>query len=180
MKSQINIKSYPNFLTQEEHNYVIAKTLKGNAWAFIGSSTDDSFSFWNMDLTQDVFFTKHMLNKIKIVTEKNFALGRVYANGQTYGLSGSYHQDAIDLNPNSKNIYKTFLYYVNPNWKSEWGGSTLFQQNEEVYNQPFIFNNSILFDGDIHHVGLEPTRHCKDLRVTVAFKLRDISNTQEI
>ena len=180
MESKINIQSYPNFLNKQEHDYVVKKTLRGNTWALGGYSVDDGnigFYFWYMELIQDVFFTEYMLNKIKIITEKNFAIDRVYANGQTYGLSGSYHQDKSDLNTNNKNIYKTFLYYVNSNWKSEWGGSTLFKQNEEVYTQPFIPNNAILFDSPTYHVGLEPTRHCKDLRVTVAFKLKDISNT---
>jgi hypothetical protein len=176
----LNIKSYPNFLTQEEHNYVIAKTLKGNTWWHGGFSEDENaVNFWFMNLMNDVFFTEYMLNKIKIITEKNFVIDRVYANGQTYGLSGTYHQDAPDLNTNNKNIYKTFLYYVNSNWKSEWGGSTLFKQNEEVYTQPFIPNNAILFDSPIYHVGLEPTRHCKDLRVTVAFKLIEERNIDE-
>jgi hypothetical protein len=177
MESKINIQIYRNFLTDQEQSYVIAKTLRGNTWELGGHSVDDGFYFWLMNLLQDVFFTEHMLNKIKIITGKNFAIERVYANGQTYGLSGSYHQDETNLNTNNKNIYKTFLYYVNPNWKSEWGGSTLFKQDEEVYIQPFISNNAILFDSTIYHVGLEPTRHFKGLRVTVAFKLRDISNT---
>ena len=178
MELKINIQSYSNFLNKQEHDYVVAKTLKGNTWALSGRSINDGneFYFWYMELMQDVFFTEHMLNKIKIIIGKNFAIERVYANGQTYGLSGSYHQDTLD----NGNIYKTFLYYVNPSWKSEWGGSTLFKQDEEVYTQPFIPNNAILFDSPTYHVGLEPTRHCKDLRVTVAFKLRDISNTQEI
>jgi len=176
MESKINIQSYPNFLTTEEHDYVISKTLGGNTWEFCGSSQKDGFMFWFMDFMQDVFFTEHILNKIKIITKKKFVIKRVYANGQTYGLSGSYHQDECD----NGDIYKTFLYYVNPNWKSEWGGSTLFERNEEVYIQPFISNNAILFDSDIYHVGLEPTRHCKDLRVTLAFKLEYISDIKEI
>jgi Rps23 Pro-64 3,4-dihydroxylase Tpa1-like proline 4-hydroxylase len=145
----------------------------GNTWAFNGCSTDNTFSFWNMDLTQDVFFTTHMLNKIKMFTEKNFALGRVYANGQTYGLCGSYHQD---VESNDKESYKTFLYYVNPFWDYQWGGSTIFHQAGENHNQLFIPNNGVLFDSTIYHAGLEPTRHCKELRVTVAFKLIEEKN----
>ena len=176
MESKINIQSYPNFLTFQECDYVIAKTLGGHTWHFGGLSTEDGFMFWFMNLMQDVFFTEHMLNKIKIIKKKNFVINRVYANGQSYGLSGSYHQDEHD----NGNIYKTFLYYVNPNWKSEWGGSTLFKQNEEIYIQPFIPNNAILFDSTLYHVGLEPTRHCKNLRVTVAFKLKYISDIEEV
>ena len=176
----LNIKSYPNFLNKEEHDYVISKTLKGNTWSHGAISANDGFCFWYMELIQDVFFTDYMFNKIKTTTKKDFEILRVYANGQTYGLSGGYHQDITAPIPTNESAYKTLLYYVNPIWESEWGGSTLFKQNEEVYTQPFIFNNAILFDSTIYHVGLEPTRHCKDLRVTVAFKLRDMSNTQEI
>ena len=174
--NNLNIKSYPNFLNREEHEYVISKTLKGGTWLFEGRSAPQGLTFWYMNLINDKFFTEYMLGKIETASNTKYELARVYANGQTYGLCGSYHKDIED---DDKNIYKTFLYYVNPIWKSEWGGSTLFKQNEEVYTQPFISNNAILFDSIITHVGLEPTRHCEELRTTVAFKLIEKRNIDE-
>ncbi len=172
----LNIKSYPNFLNKEEHNYVISKTLMGNTWKFNGYSNETGFTFWYMELINDEFFTNHMLNKIEVATNTKYKLNRMYANGQTYGLSGSYHQD---VESNDKESYKTFLYYVNPFWDYQWGGSTMFHQAGENHTQLFIPNNGVLFDSTIYHAGLEPTRHCKELRVTVAFKLiqeRDIDD----
>jgi len=177
MQSEINIQSYPNFLNKQEHDYVVARTLKGNAWEFNGVSEDEhALNFWFMNLINDVFFTDYMFNKIKTTTKKDFKILRVYANGQTYGLSGSYHQDITAPIPTNESAYKTLLYYVNPIWESKWGGSTLFCHNEEIYTQTFIPNNAILFDSTIHHVGLEPTRHCNNLRVTVAFKFQEKTN----
>lgn len=169
----LNIKSYPNFLSNEEHEYVIAKTLKGNTWVFNGSSIEDKFTFWYMELMDDEFFTKHMLNKIEVATDTKFKLDRAYANGQTYGLPGSYHRD---VETDITDVYKTFLYYVNLYWDYQWGGSTFFYQEDKNYNQLFIPNNGVLFDSTIYHAGLEPTRHCKELRVTVAFKLTEEKN----
>lgn len=166
----MNIKSYPNFLTEEEHKYVISKTINGNTWGFDGYSTQDGFSFWFMDLINDEFFTKRMLKKIEKATSAKYKLDRVYANGQTYGLSGSYHKD---VESDDTDAYKTFLYYVNPYWNYQWGGNTFFYQGEKNHNQLFIPNNGVLFDSTIYHAGLEPTRHCKELRVTVAFKLTE-------
>lgn len=172
----MNIKSYPNFLTTEEHKYVISKTLKGDTWLFDGHSCNNGFTLWYMELINDEFFIKHMLNKIEAATNKKYKLDRVYANGQTYGISGSYHRD---VESDDADTYKTFLYYVNPYWEYQWAGSTFFYKGEENYNQLFIPNNGVLFDSTIYHVGLEPTRHCKELRVTVAFKLIEKKNINE-
>jgi hypothetical protein len=169
----LNIKSYPNFLNKEEHNYVISKTLMGDTWKFDGYSNETGFTFWYMELINDEFFTNYMLNKIEVATNTKYKLNRMYANGQTYGISGSYHQD---VESNDKESYKTFLYYVNPFWDYQWGGSTIFHQAGENHNQLFIPNNGVLFDSTIYHAGLEPTRHCKELRVTVAFKLTEEKN----
>jgi hypothetical protein len=169
----LNIKSYPNFLNKEEHDYVVSKTLMGNTWKFDGYSNETGFTFWYMELINDEFFTNHMFNKIEVATNTKYKLNRMYANGQTHGISGSYHQD---VESNDKESYKTFLYYVNPFWDYQWGGSTIFHQAGENHNQLFIPNNGVLFDSTIYHAGLEPTRHCKELRVTVAFKLTEEKN----
>ena len=112
-----------------------------------------------------------MLNLIKEKTGCQFNLIRVYANGQTHGLSGNWHQDEEVLS----NKFKTFLYYVNPTWDPVWGANTVFTDPVHgVYSQIFEPNTGLLFNSNIYHVGLEPTRHCRDLRVSIAFKLEEL------
>ena len=161
-----------DFLTPDEHQYAIENTINSSNWAFKGHSDDKStdLTFWYLPLDHDTFFTTKLVEKINQYTRKNFVLERVYANGQTYGLSGSLHRDK----ENGNNQYYTFLYYVQPNWLPEWGGQTVFyDDNEKMVFQQFPTPNlGIIFNSEILHAGLEPTRFCSILRVTIAFKLK--------
>ena len=89
----LDIQTYPNFLNKEEHEYVISKTINGGEWSFIGHSVNEGYKFWYMELINDEFFTNYFFDKIQKITNTKFELDRVYANGQTYGLPGSYHTD---------------------------------------------------------------------------------------
>jgi Rps23 Pro-64 3,4-dihydroxylase Tpa1-like proline 4-hydroxylase len=163
-------QGFDNFLDQNVQREVIVKTLRANNWLFGGhSNTNDAFTFWYLELINDPLFTETIFNKLKQVTGKEFELNRVYANGQTHGLCGSFHVDS----PHETDF--TFLYYVNPYWDAVWGGSTQFYDpiSKTVDIQAFTPNKGVLFKSNILHVGMEPTRHCKDLRVTVAYKLTE-------
>jgi hypothetical protein len=92
-----------------------------------------------------------------------------YANGQTYGLDGNIHVDATD--PGSY----TALVYMNPLWKSEWGGETLFYSADREHIVGAVMprpGRAAFWDGRIPHWGRAPSRYCASLRVTVAFHLR--------
>ena len=169
----MDLKVQSNFLDRLEWDYVIDKTIHSKNWAFFGTSaSDDNFTFWGINLKSDSFFSDFFLKKIESVYNKKFKLSRVYANGQTYGLPGSLHTD------NGEDVDNTFLYYVGPEWNLEWGGHTVFHdiKTNMVHNQLPVPNTGILFDSDILHVGMEPTRHCKALRVSIAFKLKEIGD----
>ena len=175
IRNTINMEIIPyyEFLDSTEQQYVINNTVNSSKWSFNGipdSDQPNKIIFWYLPLDNDHFFTKKIFEKIKTTTNQNFSLERVYANGQTYGLSGSLHVDQELGN----NQYYTFLYYVQPTWEPEWGGQTVFCDNKEniIYSQFPTPNLGILFNSEILHAGLEPTRLCKLLRVTVAFKLK--------
>jgi len=166
-----NITRFSAVYTQQEHQLVIDKTLNAKTWQFAGFSNEpNSTKFWFLDLGNDSFFTKLSLDRIQTLTNQEFELDRVYANGQTHGLSGDMHQDVIG----GDDSYKTFLYYVGPTWLPEWGGATVFHDPHKAdiffnYPQP---NTGVIFNSNILHQGQEPTRQCKELRVTVAWKLK--------
>jgi Rps23 Pro-64 3,4-dihydroxylase Tpa1-like proline 4-hydroxylase len=121
-----------------------------------------------MDLQDDPLFNSTLLKKIRSDTGIDWVLDRVYANGQTYGLSGSIHQDAEGVEPGQ---YYTLLYYANNEWRPEWGGHTIFTTEQGIVTRYPTPNSMVFFDSTIPHAGMEPTRHCPELRVTVAFKL---------
>jgi len=167
---------YEQVLEKQQHEYVMEKTLFGNQWQFIGQSniSQNNFNFWYMDLMDDTFFTELFPSKIELITGKKFELLRVYANGQTYGLPGQLHKD-IDVNY-SPELYQTFVYYVNPIWDINWGGATHVIKTDNSFDTVFpVPNDGIMFNSTLPHVGSEPTRYCPDLRVTVAFKLKEIN-----
>ena len=153
--------------------------MNSNGWSYTGftnsnleglsKSTD---RFWEFSLENHSFFTDIFFKHIQKLTNKQFILHRVYANGQTHGQCGSVHID------NDQPDRYTFLYYMNPEWRPEWGGATILLQ--DGYGQqmsPFFPNRGILFKSNIPHVGLDPSSHFKGLRITVAFKLELIVNS---
>ena len=160
---------YDNVLTEEEHILCYNNLRFGTNWEFSQVSSkekEDGFYFWYNELSNNQFYNQTFFSRIKKITGKEFSLKAVYANGQTYGLSGDLHVDS-----NDDSSY-TFLYYVNPYWDVRWGGATIIYTDADKYTsitpKP---NTAIMFKGNTLHAGMEPTRHCKELRITIAFKL---------
>ena len=75
------------------------------------------------------------------------------------------HQDSEHANQ------LTFIFFANHVWMPEWGGQTIIKDEGHYASIMPVPNSGILFPGKLMHVGSEPTRHCPELRVTVAFKL---------
>lgn len=163
-------KQFYNVLTPDEHIECL-ETLESPGWEFSGMSNDYDLTFWYKELMHVEFFRKTFYNRILELTGERLEIQRLYANGQTYGLPGSLHQD----DPSDDSY--TFLYYANPHWEIQWGGQTVFYKNEiEQCAVEYTPNSAILFKGNIPHAGLEPTRHYKGLRMTVAFKLLKVND----
>lgn len=166
----MDIKSSYNWLSQELWAQVVESTYLSARWSYSGhSNTPQTGRFWFCDLSQETLFADTLLERICSDTAQQWTLLKVYANGQTFGLSGGLHQDMVGAEPGQ---YYTFLYYANPVWEPEWGGNTVFSDGENLVVRYPAPNSVVLFDSTIPHVGLEPTRHCADLRVTVAWKLQ--------
>ena len=53
--------------------------------------------FWKIEFHEDKFFTDHLLNIIQERTNQSYICEHVYANGQTYGLDGTLHQDYYNV-----------------------------------------------------------------------------------
>jgi Rps23 Pro-64 3,4-dihydroxylase Tpa1-like proline 4-hydroxylase len=146
-------------------------------WEMNGYSHTSDKLFWKKDLWQSQWGQCEGIEQtfrikiedllgIKVQTE------RLYLNGQSHGQCGSMHSDLLeDSDPNSQ--YLTAVYYVNKQWSPEMGGFTVIidkaDQMHIVYPKP---NSIVIFDSGLPHVGLEPTMHCKDQRVTLAHKMK--------
>ncbi len=170
---QSPISRYYDFLNITEFNRVksIIDTGKWSAGGTSGNPVSD-VKFLYMDLAHESLLRDVLFNKIQIVTKKQFQLDRVYANGQWHGLDGSWHQDNAD--PKAW----TFLLYMNeiePCELDKFGGTTEFKEDETT-NKAYkpITNSAILFPSILFHRGLSPSRFFTNMRITVAWKLKEI------
>jgi len=165
------IKIVDNFLTNDE--YVKTCDIINNlSWKYGHISNYGSDKFWNCSLDDNPFFTEYVFKKIEKYSGKKYEIIRVYANGQTYGLDGSYHYDELE-----PECY-TFLMYttsdINCENVNEYDGHTLFKKDDRVICVEPIANRCVLFNSNILHKGMGPSKRSNFLRTTVAFKLREI------
>lgn len=96
------------------------------------------------------------------------SLVRCYANAHTFGVEGYPHVDS------RKPGNYTTIIYVNPIWKPEWAGETVFLNDlgdiaHAVLPKP---GRIVIFDGRITHAARGLTRICPAMRVTLMFKTR--------
>ena len=102
-----NIKIYDQFLTTDELQLCHQITSE-HRWEYGHTSGQVGIytPFWYMELIHNDFLKESIKHKIENVTNKKFKVNRLYANGQTYGQNGSFHQDDT-----SEKSY-TFCLYV--------------------------------------------------------------------
>lgn len=159
---------HDNFLSHEDYSRCWS-LIKDGSWRFSGTSNGTGPTFWYMELIENPF----MLDLFEKITmslglQGKCRLRRLYANGQTYGLDGDFHQDSTDPND------YTFLLYVTNYASSDVdsiGGYTMFKfSNDHIECIEPIANRGVLFSSCIFHKGIAPNRSSYDLRTTIAFK----------
>jgi len=166
------INVYPDLLRTIEEVETCDNILRGFGWRFgfksdvKSSEQQQNIPFWKLPLDNKPFFTEHMFNLVKERTEMDFELLEVYCNGQTYGQDGHPHIDNVHGETH------TFLYYATQNWNLTWGGQTVFLVNGQRIGIDPRPNSSILFASRLIHYGEAFNQFCRDLRMTVCYKLK--------
>ena len=95
-------------------------------------------------------------------------LMRLIINGQTQGMHSGIHLDSTHDN------VRTYIIYLNPEWKAEWGGATRFYT--DVTGQQLIHEQlpepglMVGYPGDTWHQGCGPNVP-NVLRVTLAIQI---------
>lgn len=160
------IDQYFNFLDVSEFSKISIQN--SNNWKYGGYSVEGGNRFWFLDLMDDPFYSKYLKEKIERTVGGQLVLDRVYANGQTFGQDGQFHQDSTG--PKSF----TFLLYTNliEGDIDMWGGETQFRLPKFLRSYQPIPNSAIFFNSNLFHRGLGPSRHVKDMRITIAWKFR--------
>jgi Rps23 Pro-64 3,4-dihydroxylase Tpa1-like proline 4-hydroxylase len=111
--------------------------------------------------------------RIKTIAEEFFPKDkmrklRAYVNSTVYGDMYYTHRDC---EPELKDI--TILYYANLNWDKEWGGETIyFDENYDAQAAVSVRpGRLVIARGAILHRGGVPTSICAEERRTIAYKL---------
>ena len=93
---------------------------------------------------------------------------RAYVNSSVYGDVYYTHRDC-----SAHRNHVTALYYVNTEWHPDWGGETIFydDNNEAQLIVTPKAGRVVVARGAILHRGTVPTRACHEERYTIAYKL---------
>jgi Rps23 Pro-64 3,4-dihydroxylase Tpa1-like proline 4-hydroxylase len=157
---------YRNFLTVTDFKK-LQQFIDETSWTYKGISVDNGIRFWFMDLIHNPFFTDYLVSKICKISNLKLKLNRVYANGQTFGQNGSFHQD------DERDNAVTAILYINEIDEAvldDWGGETQFKFNGELMACQPVTNSLVMFKSNIFHRGMAPSRFSPDMRVTIAWK----------
>ena len=157
------IRVIDNFFSENIRKEIYDLLRYGSNWSFNGGR--EGRRFWHVNkLEDDIFFNTYLFKIICDELDKNFSIGRIYANGQTANQCGNPHYDDGDI---------TFLYYPNPNWKLEDQGHLIFLEGDNDVSNIVTYksNRAILFPGGIKHYSDAPHRLFSGLRISLAYKL---------
>jgi hypothetical protein len=170
-----NIKIFDQFLTSDELHKCQQITSE-STWKYGHSSTQVGIftPFWYMELIHNDFLKEVIKRKIENITNKKFKVNRVYANGQTYGQTGQFHQDDT-----SEKSY-TFCLYISPMEEKMIDIVEGYIQFKIPEINPFIveleplYNRGILFPSNYFHRGNAFSRYVPNLRICIAWKLEEL------
>lgn len=103
--------------------------------------------------------------------DERFSDQRAYVNCSVYGDSYHLHRDCPPEEP-----HVTALYYANLEWQPDWGGETIYYNDDEdaelaITPRP---GRLVVARGAVLHRGNVPSRSCYEERYTLAYKLNSL------
>ena len=170
MSKLTDIKSWDTILTPQEMEE-IDKIASRPRWQFGATSSESSLhkKFWKMDIKGYGIFDSVIPEKMEILIPFKFEILDYYMNGHTRGLDGYMHTDDADY---------TFLLFCNPVWDLTWGGKTIFVQDDGRFDAVFPKPGSaVMFPSNMMHYAEDVTREFYGIRVTAAYKLKKVEDT---
>jgi Rps23 Pro-64 3,4-dihydroxylase Tpa1-like proline 4-hydroxylase len=119
-------------------------------------------------LTADPFFLRLRAIAENMFPGEQLRDQRAYVNKSVFGDMYFSHRDC-----SAHRKHVTLLYYANLEWENDWGGETIFYNDDkdaEVVVSPRP-GRVVVARGAILHRGTVPTRACSEERLTLAYKL---------
>ena len=165
-----DIKSWDTIMTQGEMDEV-DRIVSRPRWQFGATSSISAphKKFWKMEVKGTSMFDQIIPAKIHKLSPFKVDILDYYVNGHTRALDGYMHSDDADY---------TFLVFLNPVWDLTWGGKTIFVQDDGRFDAVFPKPGSaVMFPSDILHYAEDVTREFYGIRVTAAYKLKKVEDT---
>jgi hypothetical protein len=172
------IKVFDDFLNPQDLEQVFA-ILSNTKFEFYhtsnGNATHKETPFWSASLNNEPFISQYIKNLIEKQVFKKLELIRVYCNAQTFGQDGAYHIDT-----NEPDTY-TFVLYVNVIQKHDVdlaGGYLFFKLPDLPYKICYdpLNNRGVFFPSNYIHRSSCFSRFITDLRMSIAFKLKEVKS----
>jgi Rps23 Pro-64 3,4-dihydroxylase Tpa1-like proline 4-hydroxylase len=110
----------------------------------------------------------------RFIPKDQYTISRSYIN---LGIHSDIHKIHVDDFVSKKSI--TCLIYLNRNWDCDWGGETIFYDDERKdikFISPYIPGRIIIFDGSIPHSAKPQHFNAPPYRFTLALKFVSINN----
>jgi SM-20-related protein len=107
----------------------------------------------------------------RLFPDEQFSDRRAYVNCSVYGDGYYLHRDCA-----AEELHVTALYYANLEWQPDWGGETIYYNDEEdaelaITPRP---GRLVIARGAVLHRGNVPSRLCYEERYTLAYKLNSL------
>ncbi|HYJ35505.1 MAG TPA: 2OG-Fe(II) oxygenase [Rhizomicrobium sp.] len=107
----------------------------------------------------------------RLLPNEHFTDQRAYVNCSIYGDTYYIHRDCA---PHERHV--TALYYANLEWQADWGGETIYYNDDEdaefaITPRP---GRLVIARGALLHRGNVPNRNCYEERYTLAYKLNSV------
>jgi Rps23 Pro-64 3,4-dihydroxylase Tpa1-like proline 4-hydroxylase len=102
---------------------------------------------------------------------EQFTDQRAYVNSSVYGDTYYIHRDCA---PHERHV--TALYYANLEWLADWGGETIYYNDDEDAESAITPRPGrlVIARGAMLHRGNVPSRNCYEERYTLAYKLNSV------
>lgn len=174
-----NIHVFDNVLDHKAQ-YYFYRYIKNLSYKCnnVDSATDNNTGFikFRSDITPEQESDMNFFNAIQsakcLDLIKDYKIHSMYVN---LGIPTDYHRLHTDIAGSLTKVDEclTLLYYVNCEWNINWGGETLFYNNDLSsieYTSFFKPGRIILFDGSIPHSARPQSFSSNQYRFTLACK----------